>query len=288
MRGSRLKPGVPWGRIFPLLSPGQLARRYGIISVSPRFFCEMILNESFSSVGGSPTLSTEIEAVRGMLQSVGKVAVFTGAGMSAESGIPTFRGDGGLWRGRRPEEWATPQAFMQSPEEVREFYQWRRGIVEEAQPHAGHLALGKWSSGDSHHVEIVTQNVDGLHQRSGCSRVWELHGSLWSQHCHDCGTQESDLEKTHCPCGGRLRPSVVWFGEGLPSEVWAESERAMRESELVLVIGTSAVVYPAAGLVGMAAGVGIPVVEINPQPALDSQTICITGTAAQVLPILLE
>ena len=206
MRGSRLKPGVPWGRIFPLLSPGQLARRYGIISVSPRFFCEMILSDSFSSFGRSPTLSTEIEAVRGMLQSVGKVTVFTGAGMSAESGIPTFRGDGGLWRGRKPEEWATPEAFMQSPEEVREFYQWRRGIVEEAQPHAGHLALGRWSSGDSHHVEIVTQNVDGLHQRSGCSRVWELHGSLWAQHCHDCGTPEVISEKLTAPVGGDCGP----------------------------------------------------------------------------------
>lgn len=233
-------------------------------------------------------MPADLEEVRDLLQAVRKVCVFTGAGMSAESGIPTFRGSGGLWRGRRPEEWATPEAFEQSPEAVREFYQWRRGIIAEAEPHAGHLALGDWSNGISHEVEVVTQNVDGLHQRSGCSKVWELHGTIWAEHCHECLKPEEDLERTHCPCGGRLRPSVVWFGEGLPADVWAQSERVMLESDLVLVIGTSAVVYPAAGLVGLASQAGVPVVEINPQPALDHQTRSIKGTAAEILPQLLQ
>jgi NAD-dependent deacetylase len=225
---------------------------------------------------------------RRLLQSCRRVTVFTGAGMSAESGIPTFRGDGGLWRGRRPEEWATPEAFLQSPETVREFYEWRRQIVAEAQPHVGHRVLGEWSRRGSPQVMVVTQNVDGLHQRSGCRDVLELHGSLWSQHCHDCLTSEEDLDKVHCACGGRLRPSVVWFGEGLPADIWVQSERAMQESDLIMVIGTSAVVYPAAGLVGLAGEAGVPIVEINPEPALQNQAITLQGTAAEVLPELLS
>ncbi|OUU22662.1 MAG: hypothetical protein CBC13_07450 [Planctomycetia bacterium TMED53] len=225
---------------------------------------------------------------RSALDSSRRVSVFTGAGMSAESGIPTFRGEDGLWKGRRPEEWATPEAFLESPAVVREFYQWRRDLISGVNPHAGHLALGSWAKAGNRAIDVVTQNVDGFHQLSGCPSVLELHGSLWSQHCHVCQHSETDVHRVSCHCGGPLRPSVVWFGEVLPQDVWRQAEEVIRHSEAMLVIGTSAVVYPAASLVFAALERSVPVIEINPQPVLGDPAICISGTAAKVLPQLLK
>lgn len=230
----------------------------------------------------------ELQNARNLLGSAGVVTVFTGAGMSAESGIPTFRGNGGLWQGMRPEELATPQAFMESPETVREFYHWRREVVLKAEPHAGHLALGKWASSDEQNIHVITQNVDGLHQRSRCPRVLELHGTLWSQHCHKCLKSEDQLSQRTCSCGGPLRPSVVWFGESLPENVWIQSEEILAQSDVVLVVGTSGVVYPAAGLLQVAHGNGAQLIEVNPEPVLASTATVIRGTAAGILPDLLS
>ncbi|MBC8262131.1 MAG: NAD-dependent deacylase [Planctomycetia bacterium] len=217
-----------------------------------------------------------------------KVVVFTGAGMSAESGVPTFRGKDGLWRGRRAEEIATPEFFASSPEEVLEFYRWRRELLKHVELHPGHVALGEWTKKRGSAVSVVTQNVDGLHQKSGCPEVIELHGSIWSEHCQRCQETVEETDAGLCSCGGRFRPSVVWFGESLPEKGWSRATDLMSNADLILVIGTSAVVYPAAGLVSLALKNGAHVLEVNPEPVLEdsAQTIC--GTAATVLPELLR
>jgi len=169
------------------------------------------------------------------------VVFFTGAGVSAESGIPTFRGAGGLWRNFRAEDLATPEAFARDPELVLEWYEWRRGLIRAAEPNAAHLAIARMPD-----APVVTQNVDGLHARAGSRHVIELHGNIFRER----------------PSGGRMRPDVVWFGEMLPADAVERASDAIREAELLLVIGTSGVVYPAAGLVSLCRGLSI---EINPQ-----------------------
>ena len=169
------------------------------------------------------------------------VVFFTGAGVSAESGIPTFRGAGGLWRNFRAEDLATPEAFARDPELVLEWYEWRRGLIRAAEPNAAHLAIARMPD-----APVVTQNVDGLHARAGSRNVIELHGNIFRER----------------PSGGRMRPDVVWFGEMLPADAVERASDAIRDAELLLVIGTSGVVYPAAGLVSLCRGLSI---EINPQ-----------------------
>ena len=196
----------------------------------------------------------------------------TGAGVSEESGIPTFRGPGGYWRDRRPEDLATPEAFRRDPREVWEWYDWRRGLVARARPNAAHLALAALSAARLEFA-LVTQNVDGLHRRAGSRRVLELHGSLWRVRCTACGRETED-ERVPLPippscseCGGLLRPAVVWFGERLSAGVFGEAWEAVKSCDLLLSIGTSGVVEPAASLVRLAAERGAPIVEINPRPS---------------------
>ncbi|HYI95553.1 MAG TPA: NAD-dependent deacylase [Bryobacteraceae bacterium] len=228
------------------------------------------------------------ETLRKLLRSARSVCVLTGAGISAESGIPTFRGPGGLWRDFRPEELATPQAFAKDPKTVWEWYDWRRQLIAKAEPNAGHLAVAKFT--------IVTQNVDGLHQRAGSRNVIEVHGSIWKVRCVQCNAETMDERPSlpelppRCECGGLLRPGVVWFGEGLSMRVWDNAEKAVCASEILLVVGTSAVVHPAASLAPMAKLSGATVVEINPDETALSDEVdySIRGTAAQVLPLLLE
>jgi len=214
-----------------------------------------------------------------------RVVAFTGAGVSAESGIPTFRGAGGLWRNFRAEDLATPEAFARDPEMVWEWYEWRRQLVLNAEPNAAHRALAGLEE-----IVVVTQNVDGLHARGGSRDVVELHGNIFRVRCTREGTtHELPGELTElpprCACGAMLRPDVVWFGEVLPDDAVARATRAMREADLVLVIGTSGVVYPAAGLLAYCRGV---TVEINPQAsALSSAcTFAIAETAAVATPPL--
>jgi len=197
---------------------GVLARRSGRCMISE-------FNEDLSGAWDSANR---------VIRAAAKVSVFTGAGMSEDSGIPTFRGSGGLWKGRRPEHWATPESFLESPEKVREFYNWRRELISGVNPHPGHLALGRWAMSQSQTVDVITQNVDGFHQQSGCPRVLELHGTLWLQHCHQCQQSEKNLDAVHCCCGGRFRPSVVWFRRISSTGCLAASRRSHREIRCAL------------------------------------------------------
>jgi NAD-dependent deacetylase len=212
-----------------------------------------------------------------------KVVVFTGAGVSADSGIPTFRGEQGLWRNFRAEELATPEAFARDPRTVWEWYDWRRGLIRAAQPNAAHLAIARLE-----HSVVITQNVDGLHARAGSTDIVELHGNIFRTRCMLEGTvsmheEPFDTIPPHCKCGALLRPDVVWFGEMLPEEAVARASGAMIGADLLLVIGTSGVVYPAAGLVSLHRGLSI---EINPQLSALAQTctFAIQAKAADVTP----
>jgi len=214
------------------------------------------------------------------------VVVFTGAGVSAESGIPTFRGEGGLWRNFRAEELATPEAFARDPALVWEWYAWRRGLVRNAEPNAAHRAIAALTD-----AVVVTQNVDGLHARAGSADVVELHGSLFRDRCSGCGAVRPAAHPPtplpRCECGALLRPDVVWFGEALPDAAVARATSAMRAADLLLIIGTSGIVYPAAGYVALCGGMTI---DINPQAsALGSRcTYAVAETAAAVTPPLVE
>jgi NAD-dependent deacetylase len=236
---------------------------------------------------------TELEKI---LRGRPKIAVLTGAGISAESGIPTFRGADGLWKTFRAEELATPQAFSRDPALVWEWYDWRRSIIASKEPNAGHRTLARWESYFPYFV-LITQNVDGLHRRAGSQNLLELHGNIWEVRCTREGTitenHESPLKPIPplCPaCGAMLRPNVVWFGESLPAETLEEAYAASASCDLMFVIGTSAFVQPAASLPLLAAERGVPVVEVNPEPTpLTSRTnIFFQGRAGDILPLIDE
>lgn len=197
----------------------------------------------------------------------------TGAGISAESGVPTFRGPDGLWQGHRPEELASPEAFRRDPVKVWEFYDWRRTVLADCEPNAGHGALAEIERGVEGFT-LVTQNVDGLHQEAGSQRVFELHGNIWR--LRRDGEQGPGREDRRAPMprplpprdesGAMLRPCVVWFGEMLPLDALSASEEAARRADVFLVVGTSGLVEPAASLARVAKSAGARVVEINPEP----------------------
>lgn len=199
------------------------------------------------------------------------LAVLTGAGVSAESGLPTFRGAGGIWEGERAEELATPGAFARDPVKVWRFYSWRREMVRAARPNDAHLALARLEATLSR-MTLITQNVDGLHRAAGSRRPIELHGSLLRDRCAGCGHVSPAPDRPfeglppRCPlCAGLLRPDVVWFGESLPSDAWHAAETAAEESAVFLVVGTSSVVAPASSLGLLAARAGAHLFEINPE-----------------------
>jgi len=234
-----------------------------------------------------------VEQARNWLQSASSVVILTGAGISAESGIPTFRGSDGLWKQYKPEDLATPQAFAKDSRLVWEWYDWRRSLIAKAEPNAGHRALAQLEIAKPNFT-LITQNVDGLHERAGSRRVLKLHGDIWRMQCSECGRNWPDrrvpLPKLppHCGCGAIARPGVVWFGEPL-GEVWAEAEHAAREAAVLLVIGTSAVVYPAASLAPIAKSAGARVIEINPEqtPLSSHVDLSLRGAAGEMLPRLI-
>ena len=216
-----------------------------------------------------------IPALERLLRSARAVCVLTGAGVSQESGVPTFRGEDGLWKQFRAEDLATPEAFRRNPLLVWEWYAWRREIIHKAQPNAAHFALARLeaklaSSGGR--FTLLTQNVDGLHERSGSRNVVRLHGSIWIVRCASCGTERLDESvpldpfPPRCSCSAVLRPGVVWFGEALPEDAWEKAARAAASADLCLVVGTSALVQPAASLPLLAKRNGARLVEINPDP----------------------
>jgi len=229
-----------------------------------------------------------------LLQTAQRVAVLTGAGISAESGVPTFReAQTGLWAQYDPQELATPQAFRHNPKLVWEWYTWRRELVTQAAPNPGHLALVEMASLVPQ-LTLITQNVDGLHQRAGSQNVLALHGNIMETKCfaneHLVETWlESDTVPPHCPiCGSLLRPNVVWFGENLPAHVLQTAVHAAQTCDLILSIGTSALVHPAASLPLMAIENGAATVEINPQttPLTRWMDFVLTGAAGELLPQL--
>ena len=242
-------------------------------------------------------LETDLTRAVELLRGAGRVSVLTGAGISAESGLATFRGAGGLWEGHRVEEVATPSAFARNPQMVWRFYNARRANLRTARPNAGHLALAQLEERFADDgFTLVTQNVDGLHRAAGSRRVCEIHGSLHRVRCTGCGVVEDrgtePLEELpYCgACGKMLRPDVVWFDEPLPEEVWVEAERAVRSCACFLVVGTSAIVYPAANLVPLARANQARVIEVNltRTPASDYADVTVCGPAGQVLPELVK
>ena len=201
----------------------------------------------------------------------GSVAVLTGAGISAESGLSTFRGAGGLWEGHRVEEVAHPRAWARDPVTVWRFYEARRVQAATCAPNRGHLGLARLERRLGGRFTLATQNVDGLHGQAGSTRVLELHGSLWRVRCTACGREEENrtvplpLLPPRCTaCGGVQRPAIVWFGETLPEDVFTAAMEAASRCALFLIVGTSAVVQPAASLAVIAADAGAQVWEINP------------------------
>lgn len=219
------------------------------------------------------------------------IVFFTGAGMSAESGIPTYRGSGGVWSSYRWEEYACQDAFDADPEKVLRFHELRRKSVLACSPHAGHGAVARIE--DSHpRVTVVTQNIDGMHQRAGSRRVLELHGSLWRLRCPEHGIRE-DMGETfrryRCEaCGNWLRPDITWFGDMLDSFVMGQAVQAIRSCDLFVSVGTSGVVWPAAGFPQAARDAGARCIEINPEASemFSLYHESIRGKAGEVLPAL--
>ncbi|MFH1011456.1 MAG: NAD-dependent deacylase [bacterium] len=235
------------------------------------------------------------QSVRTSLREATRISVLTGAGVSAESGVPTFRGKEGLWSKFRPEELANFQAFMANPELVWEWYQYRRGIISQVEPNPGHHALARWEK-EAEVFHLITQNVDGLHQRAGSGKAIELHGNILRNRCLRCGNV-SQTQEVHfkgkvpqCSCGGMLRPDVVWFGEMLPAQAIEEAFAAAETADLFLSVGTSAVVYPAASLPQIAKSSGALLIEVNVErtvltPIAD---LFLEGPSGEILPELFD
>lgn len=228
-----------------------------------------------------------MQQAREWIQAASRIVALTGAGISSESGVPTFRGPEGLWRSFRPEELATPEAFARDPKLVWEWYDWRRGLIAACRPNLGHYALQGCT--------VITQNVDGLHALADTSHVIELHGSIWRLRCVQCQaiTLNRDAALAVLPplcqeCSGMLRPGVVWFGESLPPMAWEASQEAVVGADVLLVVGTSGAVYPAAELVPLAREAGAKVIEINPveTPLSGVADLVLRGKSGELLPLL--
>jgi len=243
-------------------------------------------------------VSDAIAIARRRLTGARRVAVLTGAGISAESGVPTFRDtQTGLWAQFDPMQLATEEGFRADPSLVWRWYAWRRTLVDQAQPNAGHRALAA-AEARFERLRVITQNVDGLHARAGSTNLIELHGNIMRTICLErCGfSQDSPArlapgEPPRCPrCGAWVRPGVVWFGEMLDPAALDDAAAEAQSCDVMLVVGTSGLVYPAAGLPAGARRAGAVVITVNPEPTdlHELATVCIRGKAAEVLPPLLE
>jgi NAD-dependent deacetylase len=231
---------------------------------------------------------TDIERIK----HASHIVFFSGAGMSAESGIATFRGKDGIWNKFKPEELANFDAFMKNPGMVWEWYQYRRDIVRHAVPNAGHLAIAEFQKYVPK-ITVITQNIDNLHKRAGSKNIFELHGNIERNYCIKCKTFYNDIEKEEgvpkCRCGGLIRPDVVWFGEYLPEDQFEGAEIAASECDIFFVVGTSAVVYPAASLIYTAKHSNSFIVEVNiEETEISSLTNkSLIGKAGKILPEIL-
>jgi NAD-dependent deacetylase len=254
-------------------------------------------------------MNSDLDRARSLIADATRVISLTGAGISAESGVPTFRGAGGLWKSFRPEELATPEAFRRDPQTVWEWYAWRRGLIADCAPNAGHTALACFAlrhGGKS----IITQNVDGLHTRAAHEAAGqadpdaavpiEVHGAIDRDRCSRCaartpGVTDVDVSAAdtlpHCDaCGGMLRPDVVWFGEALEPDVIARAFDTARAADVCLVVGTSALVHPAASVPMVTVENGGHIIEVNMEdtPLTSFASVSLKGAAGQVLPRLLD
>lgn len=242
----------------------------------------------------------DLREVARRLQAATRVLALTGAGISAESGVPTFRGPDGLWRNYRATDLATPGAFARDPALVWEWYRWRRARIRTARPNPGHLVLARfedrWPA-----FTLATQNVDGLHAQAGSRRLLELHGNIWRARCAaGCGhvvTEEEDRDAPApqsgptvpvCTCGAMMRPDIVWFGESLDAAILSRAFEAAASCDALLVVGTSSVVYPAAALPDLARRHGAMVVEVNVEdtPLTGAADFALRGPSGEVLPAL--
>ena len=256
----------------------------------------------------SPKLIAEVQRAAELLAIQSRICILTGAGVSAESGIPTFRDkQTGLWEQYRAEDLASPNAFARDPRLVWSWYQWRRQLVHDKKPNPAHHALAQWQQDaieNKKSFTLITQNVDDLHEQAG-SMATHLHGHLWRNRCHDCGTpypnkaETSDNNKKSInfddsliscqQCSGYIRPDIVWFGEALPVQAWQTAENAAASCDVFISIGTSSLVYPAAGLAQLAQQNGAKVIEINPNPTPNTIVdITLAANAGVVLPLLMQ
>ncbi len=264
----------------------------------------------------SVELATQLQRATELLQSAKSICVLTGAGISAESGIPTFRDkQTGLWKNFRAEDLASPSAFARDPKLVWSWYQWRRQLVQDKLPNPAHQALAEWqqknlassslisssstdiSPPNRPQITLITQNVDDLHEQAG-SDVIHLHGHLWRNRCHQCDMVYEAADNDSAAifdddlilcqhCGGYIRPDIVWFGESLPVEAWQDAEVSAANCEVFMSIGTSSLVYPAAGLAQLAKQNGAKVIEINPNPTPSSIVdITLAAKAGTLVPLL--
>lgn len=243
-------------------------------------------------------MTSELDRAAEVLGRARSVCALTGAGVSAESGVPTFRASDGLWEGHRIEDVASPDGFRNDPQLVWDFYNARRENVRRVKPNPGHFALVELETRWRDRFALVTQNVDGLHRAAGSRRLFEIHGSLYRTRCTGCReVKDRGLEPLAalpmCECGAMLRPDIVWFHEALPEDVWEASMLAASECDVLLVVGTSAVVHPAASLVPIAKrsrAPGATVVEVNltRTEASDLADIGLYGPSGEVLPRLVK
>ncbi|MCE9598976.1 MAG: NAD-dependent deacylase [Spirochaetia bacterium] len=239
--------------------------------------------------------SNSISIARQRIRESRRLAVITGAGVSAESGIPTFRGPGGLWRNFRAEELATPEAFKRDPKLVWEWYDWRRGICKQAQPNPGHLSLAKIETTATEFL-LITQNVDGLHKRAGSKRIAEIHGNIWRARCTLCGN-EFDLEETplleippRCKCKGIARPDIVWFGETYDQDLLEDILDFLSGTDTLITVGTSGMVPMPVYLTRHAMSHGAFAIDLNPDESELSGIVNLSlrGKAGEILPNLTE
>lgn len=224
----------------------------------------------------------------------GSVVFFTGAGISAESGIPVFRGKEGIWNKLKPEELANFDAFLKNPQLVWEWYNHRKQVIHNSKPNPGHTAIAEMQE-VLPGVSVITQNIDNLHRRAGSRTVYELHGNIERNYCIRCGKKFNEIPELKngaplCECGGLIRPDVVWFGEYLPEDQFSGAEKAAQNCDVFFIVGTSAVVYPAASLIYIAKSHGAYLVEVNIEPTEASSAVneSYYGRSGEILPEILN
>lgn len=236
----------------------------------------------------------DIQKAREIIDESKTIVAFSGAGMSAECGVPTFRGKDGLWKNHSAQDLATPDAFKRDPRTVWQWYDWRRSLIKPLEPNLGHYAIA--GAQERKDISVITQNVDGLHRKAGSQDVSELHGNIWRVRCTECGMEKDntdvpiDILPKCDECSGLLRPAIVWFGEPLDPSVVSRSSELLSKADVTIVVGTSGIVQPAASMAAYAKESGSKIIEVNIEetPGYGIADVFILGKAGEVLPQILE